>query len=316
MTCILEVTPEERTAFAYLLLAEAGRLRLGTREHQEIGQGLRSVYEGFIAAPPGPVEVELLNDEMYMLGVRNHADASELEEYWLDNRASMRQRGEPAPFPEEHTGAAIQTYYPGAVSDPENWHFNSERPVFTELGFKIDRSLTEGAPRVRGLYNKERAEIIKRTRAMQAARAQQRGRLYPSGVEFDAWRRAVRDGHLGVGEMTEVTLEGTRLLLANVDGEYFAIDNTCTHAPELSRLRGLTAGELDPARYCVTCPWHGAQYDVRTGRALRQPYAPEFNREHLVAGRLLSAVDFRRTASDVRPYKTKVEDGYIWVNVI
>jgi len=316
MTCVLEVAPEERTAFAYLLLAEAGRLRTGTKEHQEVGRGLRSVYDGFVAAPEGPVEVELLNDEMYMLGIRNYADASELEEYWLDNRASMRQRGERAPFPEAHIGAAIEAYFPEAVADPEAWHFNDVRPIFSELGFKIDRSLTEGAPRVRGIYNKERAEIIKRTRQMQAERALRRGRQYPSGVEFDAWRRVLRDGHLGPGEMTEITVEGTRLLLTNIEGEYFAMDGACTHDRLLSAIRGLAEGELDAATACVTCPWHGAQYDVRTGRVRRQPYAAEFNREHRLTSGIPAVLDPRRTAKDVRPYKTKVEDGYIWVNVI
>ena len=316
MACVLQVAPEERAAFAYLLAAEAGRLRHGTKEHQEIAAGLQSLLEGFIAAPEGPVEVETLNDEMYMLGVRNHADASELEEYWLDNKASMRQRGEPAPFPDEHIGEAIQAFFPEAVSDPESWHFNDVRPIFTELGFKIDRSLTEGAPRVRGIYNKERAEIIRRTRQLQAERAAQRGRMYPSGVEIEAWRRAIREGHLGPGEMTEVKLDGRRILLANVDARYYAIDGACTHAPELSAISGLADGALEPESCRVTCPWHGAQYDLRSGRAVRQPYAPEFNRDHLVKGRLMSVVDIRRKASDVRPYETKVEAGYVWVNVV
>ena len=316
MTCTLLVTPEERTAFAYLLLAEVGRLRHGTRENQEAAEGLQSVYDGFVAAAPGEVEVETLNDEMYHLGVHNHVLASELEEYWLDNRASMRHGNEQAPFPDEHIGRAISTYFPEVISDPESWHFNQVRPIFSELGFKIDRALTTGAPRVRGLYNKDRAEIIRRTRMMQAERAAQRGRSYPRGVEIEAWRRAVRVGYLSPGEMTEVKLDGARILLANVGGEYYAIDGACTHAPELSAISGLADGELEPESLCVTCPWHGAQFDLRSGRAVRQPYAPEFKREHLVKGRVMSAVDIRRKARDVRAYHTKVEDGYVWVDVV
>ena len=316
MACTIVVTPEERTAFAYLLLAEIGRLRAGTRENREVADGLQSVYDGFVAAPEGPVEVETLNDEMFMLGVHNHVHASELEDYWLDNRASMRHGGETAPFPEEQIGEAIRTYFPEALTNPEEWHFNQVRPIFSELGFKIDRALTTGAPRVRGLYNKDRAEIIRRTRMMQAERAAQRGRSYPRGVEIEAWRRAVRVGYLSPGEMTEVKLDGARILLANVGGEYYAIDGACTHAPELSALSGLADGELEPESLCVTCPWHGAQFDLRSGRAVRQPYAPEFKREHLVKGRVMSAVDIRRKARDVRAYHTKVEDGYVWVDVV
>lgn len=316
MTCTLEVAPEERTAFAYLLLAEAGRLRAGTKEHQEVARGLQSLYDGFVAAPEGSVEVEMLNDEAYGLGIRNHATASELEEFWLDNKASFRHRHEPAPFPDENIGRAIQAFFPEVVADPEHWHFNQVRPIFTELGFKIDRAVTEGAPRVRGLYNKERTEIIRRNRRMQADRAVERGRNYPRGVEFDAWRRAIRVGHLAPGEMTELKLDGHRLLLANIDDSYFAVDGGCTHAPELSAISGLADGELDPSTYCVTCPWHGAQFDLRNGNVMRQPYSPDFKREHFVKGRLLSVVDFRRTASEIRTYETRVDDGYVWVNVI
>lgn len=316
MTCTLEVAPEERTAFAYLLLAEAGRLRSGTREHQEVAEGLQSLYDGFVAAPEGPVEIEMLNDEAYGLGVRNHATASELEEFWLDNKASYRHHDQPAPFPDENIGRAIAAFYPEVVADPENWHFNQVRPTFIELGFKIDRAVTEGAPRVRGLYNKERAEIIRRNRLMQASRAVDRGRNYPRGVDFDAWRRAIRSGHLAPGEMSEIKLDGHRLLLANIDGDYYAVDGTCTHAPELSAISGLADGTLDPATYCITCPWHGAQFDLRNGLVMREPYSQDFKREHFVKGRVLSVVDFRRTASELRTYDVKVDDGYVWVNVI
>ena len=310
MVATLQLTPEERTPFAYILALEIGHLNEGTAEHREVAEGLKEVLRILESAPEGPVELEFMNDELYMIGVRNHADASELEEYWLDNRASMRQRSEPAPFPDPHVGEAITRYYPQVVSDPESWHFNQVRPIFSALGFKIDRAITEAAPRVRGIYNKERAEIIRRTREMQAQRAAERGRSYPGDIDIVAWRRAIRAGRLAPGEMTDVELGGSRILIANVDGQYYALDDVCTHAPELSRLQGLAKGELDTERLCVTCPWHGAQYNVRSGRVVRQPYAPEFNRRHLVKGRLTSLVDIRRTATDIRAYPTKVEDGY------
>ena len=48
------------------------------------------------------------------------------------------------------------------------------------------------------------------------------------------------------------------------DGELFAIDNTCTH-----RGGPLSEGEL--SGYAVTCPWHGATFDVRTGEVTKTP---------------------------------------------
>jgi nitrite reductase (NADH) small subunit len=48
------------------------------------------------------------------------------------------------------------------------------------------------------------------------------------------------------------------LALYNVEGEFYATQNQCLH------LKGpLGDGQLDG--HVVTCPWHGWQYDVRTG---------------------------------------------------
>ena len=51
------------------------------------------------------------------------------------------------------------------------------------------------------------------------------------------------------------------IALARVDGEVFAIDDVCTHA-------GAPLHEGDLGRvgdHMVTCPWHDAHFDVRTG---------------------------------------------------
>jgi len=56
---------------------------------------------------------------------------------------------------------------------------------------------------------------------------------------------------------------GTRdVLLARVRGEVFALDDVCTHAGG-----SLHEGELGRAGDClVTCPWHEASFDLRTGK--------------------------------------------------
>ena len=61
----------------------------------------------------------------------------------------------------------------------------------------------------------------------------------------------------GTGKCVEVN--GREIALFNLDGTFHAIDNTCIH-----RGGPLGEGELDGAT--VTCPWHGWQYDVRTGK--------------------------------------------------
>ena len=67
-----------------------------------------------------------------------------------------------------------------------------------------------------------------------------------------------RVGDLAPGEMKAVKA-GRRIVgIANVDGEWFAFDDTCTHEEA-----SLTEGELYD--YTVECPLHGAMFDIRTG---------------------------------------------------
>jgi 3-phenylpropionate/trans-cinnamate dioxygenase ferredoxin subunit len=62
-------------------------------------------------------------------------------------------------------------------------------------------------------------------------------------------------------KMIMVIAGGKEVLLANVDGSYYAIANKCTH------LGGsLAKGSLDGS--IVTCPKHGARFDVKTGQAV------------------------------------------------
>jgi nitrite reductase/ring-hydroxylating ferredoxin subunit len=70
-----------------------------------------------------------------------------------------------------------------------------------------------------------------------------------------------------VGRAKLVEVSGKEIALFNVGGSYHAIDNTCTHVGG-----PLCEGELDGAE--VTCPWHGAVFDVTSGQVLGPP-APE-----------------------------------------
>jgi 3-phenylpropionate/trans-cinnamate dioxygenase ferredoxin component len=63
------------------------------------------------------------------------------------------------------------------------------------------------------------------------------------------------------GQMKCVQVEGRHILLANVGGEYYAIGNRCTH-------RGGSLCEGSLASAVVTCPRHGARFDVTTGEAV------------------------------------------------
>jgi len=57
-----------------------------------------------------------------------------------------------------------------------------------------------------------------------------------------------------------------KIALFNVAETLYAIDDTCTH-------RGGPLSEGDVSSTVVTCPWHGAQFDLGTGAVLGPPAA-------------------------------------------
>jgi nitrite reductase/ring-hydroxylating ferredoxin subunit len=65
-----------------------------------------------------------------------------------------------------------------------------------------------------------------------------------------------------------VAVERARVLLANVDGRFFAISDICGH-----RNAPLSRGRL--AGHIVECPLHFAQFDVRTGKYVDGPLAAD-----------------------------------------
>ena len=73
--------------------------------------------------------------------------------------------------------------------------------------------------------------------------------------------KVARTSEVTPGQAKMVEVEGKKIALFNVDGSFYAIDDTCTH-----RGGPLSEGVLEGKR--VTCPWHGAIYDVTTGDVL------------------------------------------------
>jgi 3-phenylpropionate/trans-cinnamate dioxygenase ferredoxin subunit len=77
--------------------------------------------------------------------------------------------------------------------------------------------------------------------------------------------RVAAVGDIPPGGRLLVEVEGIRIAIFNVDGEYLAIEDVCTHdgGP-------LVEGEL--LEGCqVECPRHGARFDIRSGAALSMP---------------------------------------------
>ena len=95
--------------------------------------------------------------------------------------------------------------------------------------------------------------------------------------------RVARADDLRAGEKKIVEVNGALVVVINLEGKFYALEDVCTHdgGP-------LGEGKLDGCE--LICPRHGARFDVRTGAATRMP-----------------AIEPAPT------YEVRVQDGDVWV---
>lgn len=79
-----------------------------------------------------------------------------------------------------------------------------------------------------------------------------------------AFVRVTKRSEVPPGSIREFQVDGKSIALANVDGSFHAISSVCLH-------HGGPLGEGELAGTTVTCPWHGWQYDVSTGKLKANP---------------------------------------------
>jgi len=66
------------------------------------------------------------------------------------------------------------------------------------------------------------------------------------------------------GKMIKVSVDGKEIMVVNIDGDYCAMDDSCTHSGA-----SLSEGKLDG--YKVICGWHKAEFDCKTGKLVKFP---------------------------------------------
>jgi 3-phenylpropionate/trans-cinnamate dioxygenase ferredoxin subunit len=97
------------------------------------------------------------------------------------------------------------------------------------------------------------------------------------------WTRVAPAVDIAPGDYASAEVDGLFVAVFNIDGEFFAIDDVCTHDGG-----GLAGGEIEDHQ--VICPRHGSRFCLRTGQALTPPaYEP------------------------VRRYDTRIIDGFVEV---
>lgn len=122
----------------------------------------------------------------------------------------------------------------------------------------------------------------------------------------------VKASEIENGKMKSVTHSGIDILIANVDGRFYAIDDRCGHMNALLSM-GTLKGKI------VTCPFHYAQFDVTTGQQIKGPAAesfkdmdklPESMQKFMIYAEKL--VDPVKTY-DIQTYETKVEGDKVFI---
>jgi metal-sulfur cluster biosynthetic enzyme/nitrite reductase/ring-hydroxylating ferredoxin subunit len=99
------------------------------------------------------------------------------------------------------------------------------------------------------------------------------------------FQRVIEVGELADPGKTLVEIDGEMIALFHVGGEYFALDDVCTHD-------GGPLADGDLVDHTIACPRHGAKFDIRTGGALTMP-----------------------AVRATRAHRVKLEDGGVWVAV-
>ncbi|HET6781904.1 MAG TPA: non-heme iron oxygenase ferredoxin subunit [bacterium] len=101
--------------------------------------------------------------------------------------------------------------------------------------------------------------------------------------EMAEYVKVAKIEEIPAGQGKAVTVDGRQIAIFNVEGAFYAIDDTCTHE-EASLAEGAVYGDI------VACPKHGSRFHLSTGRVLSLP-----------------------AVIPVNTYPVKVEDGQVLV---
>ncbi|WP_322819263.1 Rieske 2Fe-2S domain-containing protein [Tepidiforma sp.] len=155
-------------------------------------------------------------------------------------------------------------------------------------------------------------------------------------TEMTRWARVGLLRELPDGMPKEVRARAQRVVLVRTGDNVHALNALCSHAR--LPLAGFPGSPIRPEPVrdnCVMCPFHGARFDISTGKVVRQPFSSQFNNEHPFLGGIQSKIfkllrfipmpyqafpvpRFARptlTAEDLQTYPVKVENGEVYVGL-
>jgi nitrite reductase/ring-hydroxylating ferredoxin subunit len=66
-------------------------------------------------------------------------------------------------------------------------------------------------------------------------------------------------------QMKHVEVRGKEILIANIDGKFYALNDRCGHMNALLSMGNIANDNT------VTCPFHGARFDIISGKKVKEP---------------------------------------------
>ncbi len=66
------------------------------------------------------------------------------------------------------------------------------------------------------------------------------------------------------GKMIKISIDGKEIMVSNIDGNFYAVDDSCTHSGA-----SLSEGSLEGC--IITCGWHKAEFDCKSGKLVKFP---------------------------------------------
>ena len=116
-------------------------------------------------------------------------------------------------------------------------------------------------------------------------------------------------------QMKHVEVKGREILIANIDGKFYALNDRCGHMNALLSMGNLANDNI------VTCPFHGARFDITTGKKVKEPIlTPSQEMEPLPktwqmylehAGQLMAHIK----TYDQEIYETKIEGDSVKIKI-
>jgi nitrite reductase/ring-hydroxylating ferredoxin subunit len=119
------------------------------------------------------------------------------------------------------------------------------------------------------------------------------------------------------GEPKEVRMRSQRVAIVRVGEEAYAFGALCSHARlPFGGFPGSPIKPLPVRDGCITCPFHGARFELESGHVVRQPFTSEWNNDHPFLGRLQAKLlFFNKKAENTQTFPVRVEDGEIHVGL-